>query len=64
MGAVDSAFALSESGNYDFRNHEFHLTGALYVLFSRSGHTDGLERVADTRDGLLLVDLRGILTAL
>lgn len=34
----------------------------LYVLFSRSGYTDDLERVADTRDDVRLFDLEDLIT--
>ena len=34
----------------------------LYVLFSRSGYTDDLEHVADTRDDVLLFDLSAIIS--
>jgi len=34
----------------------------LYVLFSRSGYTDDLERVADTRDDVRLFDLSDLIT--
>jgi len=35
----------------------------LYVLFSRSGYTDDLERIADTRDDVVLYNLSEILAA-
>ncbi|WP_435158626.1 ATP-binding protein [Haladaptatus sp. DFWS20] len=35
----------------------------LYVLFSRSGYTDDLKRVADTRDDVLLFDLSEIISS-
>jgi len=35
----------------------------LYVLFSRSGYTDDLERVAETRDDVLLFVLSDLITA-
>jgi AAA+ ATPase superfamily predicted ATPase len=34
----------------------------LYVLFSRSGYTDDLERVADSRDDVLLLEVPDIIT--
>ncbi|MCJ0618989.1 ATP-binding protein [Haloarcula hispanica] len=34
----------------------------LYILFSRSGYTDDLERVADTRDDVLLFELSDLVT--
>jgi AAA+ ATPase superfamily predicted ATPase len=34
-----------------------------YVLFSRSGFTDGLERVAETRDDVRLVDISELIAA-
>lgn len=34
----------------------------LYVLFSRSGYTDDLEHIADTRDDVLLFDLSEIIS--
>lgn len=34
----------------------------LYVLFSRSGYTDDLERTADTRDDVLLFELSDLIT--
>jgi len=36
----------------------------LYVLFGRSGYTDDLEHVADTRDDVLLFDLSDVLSSL
>jgi len=36
----------------------------LYVLFSRSGYTDDLERVADTRDDVRLFDLSETISGL
>ncbi len=35
----------------------------LYVLFSRSGYTDDLERVADARDDILLYGLSDLVTS-
>ncbi len=35
----------------------------LYALFSRSGYTDDLEHVADTRDDVLLFDLSDALSS-
>ena len=35
----------------------------LYVLFSRSGYTDDLKRVSDTRDDVLLFDLSEIISS-
>jgi hypothetical protein len=34
---------------------------SLYVLFSRSGYTDDLERVADARDDVRLFDLSDVI---